>query len=107
MATRYSTRGAISGSIRQNPKFFVVCFLLFVAVLIGICFASQARFQNEISLIEAQKAAVSADINAEYAKQLDAKASNLYYGSDAYYEALARGRFNLIKEGDHVYVFHE
>lgn len=102
-------------AIRSNGRLLVwlscrlgrLSLLLLVVMLIaGFFMLRTNRAANQqIAVIEQQKTEIVQEIAQEYEKQLEMKALQNYYGTDKYYMEMARIRFNLIREGDHIYLF--
>ena len=79
-------------------------FACFLAFVFG-CYWNQQQLQEQIAAVYQQTDEVESLIDAELEKQIDLKARQGYLKTDEYYMRMARTKFNLIQEGEHLYVF--
>lgn len=104
-AVRTYQEGRLVGWVSQRLHFLTLFFVLLTVVLFVTGVRSSASASEQIREIESKKSSVMQEITHEYEKQLEMKAAQQYYGTDIYYMQMARSRFNLICEGDHIYLF--
>lgn len=94
-----------SGARPHRLRFLTAAFLVSAILMFLFCAYNHSQTNVRLASIEAEKTQIHEALNEEYGKQLDIKTQQKYYTSDAYYAQLARSRFNLLQEGDHIYVF--
>lgn len=100
MAAREQAAGKKLGHSLRN--FCIAGF--FLAFVFG-CFLHHQQLQDQIAAVHLETQAVESQMDEELEKQIDLKAKQSYLQTDDYYARLARERFHLLKEGEHMYVF--
>lgn len=79
---------------------FVFCAVVF---LLG-CVIKNRSLKNDAAQLDQQIAVLEEQLEEERMRAIESQVQKRYYESDAYKEILARSRFNLIYEGDRLYI---
>ncbi len=94
---------------RQKRSFFstfagMILFLLCAAVFLLGCVIKNRSLKNDAAELDQQIAVLEEQLEEEKMKAIESQVQQRYLESDAYKEILARTRFNLIHEGDRLYI---
>lgn len=82
-----------------------ICLVVFFLAFVFGCYWNSQQLRQSIAAVHQQTAQIEGQIDAELERQIDLKAQQRYLQTDDYYMRLAREKFNLIKDGEHLYVF--
>ena len=81
-----------------------VLFLIAAALFMFGCLTKMRSMKEEAGRLDAQIIELKEELSDEKSRKVEEEVEARYYSSDAYKELLARTRFNLIYEGERLYV---
>ena len=100
MTARERSRGRERGHSLRN-----ICLVVFFLAFVFGCYWNSQQLRQSIAAVHQQTAAIEELIDEELEKQIDLKAQQRYLLTDEYSMRLARAKFNLMRDGEHLYVF--
>ena len=81
-----------------------VVFLVLVAAFVVGCVTQNNSLKADAGALDQQIMVLEEQLEAEKMEALESQVQQRYYESDAYKESVARNTFNLIREGERLYI---
>ena len=81
-----------------------VVFLVLAAAFILGCISKNNSLKADAGALDQQITVLEEQLEDEKMKALESQVQQRYYESDGYKESIARNTFNLIREGERLYI---